>query len=293
MSLINDALKEAKAQSAHSSLPPDLAEKIQEGGFSPAQNNDDSNNNNNDDSAANGTAKQKPSPKKQRKGGTRDLAVFAVIFLLLLGGLLTAGYFLFPSMARKAGLDKAPDEAPQPAPEQASAKNTEPDNSTAESATEPVEDQDSSPQTEAESTESVNPEEQTESKAETAAEATPESGDPSRTKTPDDDDIDADATAKPASTEPQSIETAAEIPKSIDDANPETNKPQPAPPDMRRAFHLSAIVGTASRRMAVINGGIVQAGDTVNDITIVSISRRRMIIKKDGSQYILRPSTAE
>ena len=95
MSLINDALKEAKAQSGHSALPPDLAEKVNGGqGGKPGPN--------------------KPGSGRKRRGGAGDLAIFAVIFIVLIGGILVAGYFMFPELARKVGLAQAEKPAGEP-----------------------------------------------------------------------------------------------------------------------------------------------------------------------------------
>ncbi len=288
MSLINDALKEAKAQSGHASLPPDLAEKIREGGgMPPDQDNGDSN-----DNAGNDSIKQKQALKKKRKGGTGDLAAFALIFLLLIGGLITAGYYLFPDLARKAGLDKDPDEQTPPPQGQPSGITIEPDEATAQSATAPLPDPDSSTEAVTEDTSPavLEPAPETEPVPETVPKA-PNDADAEPPEAPADND--AEVAPAPGTTKPQPVETAAVEPEFVNESTPETTKPQPAPPSMRRAFHLSAIVGTASRRMAVINGGIVQPGDTINDITIVSISRRRLVVEKDGNQYILRPTSAE
>lgn len=305
MSLINDALKEAKAQSGHASLPPDLAEKIQQGGGMPSEQNKDNNNDNNNNDNKNGetdSTTQKTAPKKKRPSGARSLTGFALIFLLLIGGLIAAGYFLFPDLARQAGLADSADEQTQSDPVQAAEDTTETDDAAAESATQTTSERESSSQSGTEDTALAEPEPASEPEPEpepgTGTESVPESAPKATDGTVDEApetprENDAEAAPEPDSAEPQSVETAAEEPESVQEAAQESSKPQPAPPSMRRDFHLSAIVGTASRRMAVINGGIVQAGDTVNDITIVSISRRRLVVEKDGSQYILRPSSAE
>lgn len=279
MSLINDALKEAKAQSAHGSLPPDLVEKIQASGTSPEQKPEQGNGGDN-------SSNQTKAPKKRRKGGAGELAIFAIIFFLLVGGLLTAGYFLFPDLARKAGLEKATEDTTQPASEQTPDTTTNAD-TPAEPAIGPKPNRESQTKTETEKAASVIPDPKTES--DPAPETTTASDDSSRAVS----EGSATNNDTDAVTEPQPVETAAEVPESVEEATPETSKPQPAPAEMRREFHLSAIVGTASRRMAVINGGIVQAGDTVSDITILSISRRQVIVEKGGSQFILRTSTAQ
>lgn len=55
-----------------------------------------------------------------------------------------------------------------------------------------------------------------------------------------------------------------------------------------RGFVVNAIIASSERRIAIVNGQRVRAGDSLDGATVISIGKSQLILEKDGKRLTIK-----
>ncbi len=75
---------------------------------------------------------------------------------------------------------------------------------------------------------------------------------------------------------------------------PVTNKAQPAPPEIDTShWVLSAVLISASRTVALVNGRALQVGDSLEGFQLTQIATDRVVLQRNKTKIVLTRAGAE